>query len=814
MPPQDPQNPQGGIPIGDAGIGGVSPGGMTPYGYNPYGAGISAPDIMNQLNTVFRGMSGSVPQGAGSTVPFVSQSRIDPRMPIPPMMSPTNRDQNVRPNSTSLHDQRMAHQQSIGNTLGNIAGMALNQIAEEKHQKDSKTIADAASYSQAAKNAEVLKQMFPDNPAAQKYADGIIKQNTDSLRAMMKDEKTAKMVGKALSWDFTDPEKMNSPEVKTGQAGVKMFQDQQKAGIGAPTSQDKKIEDILNQAGGAAKNVGAIGQGLPSAISTVPGGQQPSPIEANKQLQGMGQPSMAPGSMGGQPPNMGQPASPAVRPQDRVEQYLASRPTEMQINPAYMAQQQYEQQLFRDILTKLGPSMTREMGADYRANANNASREYKARLDAITKLDLKDKDAENRLRVQESRNAGNIAVAQTRAQVYGQGVNNPRTAQASGMGAFQQFKTVSGAIDKAFGDNSHLESDIAKMETDRTLAKTAGENARAEYIEQQIREKKAQIDSNTNYIEKMSGIRDSLTDSMTKGGIVPDDKGGFKYDPSLMAIATGGAAPAAAGATPSSVAGMGGTSGAPFGSTGAIAPAIGSNPRQMEQWYSTIENAAKQYGVDANLVASIVQIESNGNPGAISKTGATGLGQFTERTGKAYGMPTPADRRNPVKNIEGISHYMSDLIKKNHGDIAKSIGDYYGWKHGEGEPTVEQHIEKVLNEYKRRGGSFDVASAPPPASARYLAQSGQSIEPPKQAAAAPSSSPQYTGGIRVGPYLIGGKKVDQASAAPQQAASGAEKPSAAKPSPTKPGEDDSSEEDYISGKKSSSGEETIDVFQE
>lgn len=72
--------------------------------------------------------------------------------------------------------------------------------------------------------------------------------------------------------------------------------------------------------------------------------------------------------------------------------------------------------------------------------------------------------------------------------------------------------------------------------------------------------------------------------------------------------------------------------------------------------------AANKYGVSSDFMLNMMQIESSGNPNAVSPTGATGLFQFTRGTGKAYGLfPNGVDmRKDPVMNAEAAARLALD----------------------------------------------------------------------------------------------------------------------------------------------------------
>jgi len=82
-----------------------------------------------------------------------------------------------------------------------------------------------------------------------------------------------------------------------------------------------------------------------------------------------------------------------------------------------------------------------------------------------------------------------------------------------------------------------------------------------------------------------------------------------------------------------------------------------------------IANAARKHGVSPDYLFKLIQYESKGDPNAISKTGARGLGQFTSGTARQYGI---SGRRayDPEANIDAIAR----LAKDNYRSLEKTLG--------------------------------------------------------------------------------------------------------------------------------------------
>ena len=75
----------------------------------------------------------------------------------------------------------------------------------------------------------------------------------------------------------------------------------------------------------------------------------------------------------------------------------------------------------------------------------------------------------------------------------------------------------------------------------------------------------------------------------------------------------------------------------------------------MPTYKDLIQKAAEQYGQDPNLLAALLQQESNFNPRAQSKAGAQGLAQFMPGTAQQMNVTDPF---NPQQAIPGAAQYL------------------------------------------------------------------------------------------------------------------------------------------------------------
>ncbi len=136
-----------------------------------------------------------------------------------------------------------------------------------------------------------------------------------------------------------------------------------------------------------------------------------------------------------------------------------------------------------------------------------------------------------------------------------------------------------------------------------------------------------------------------------------------------------------------------------------------------------IRNAAKRYRVPEALVWAVMHAESNFNPDAVSRVGASGLMQLMPQTAQEMYVKDIFDVR---ENIEGGTRYLRVLANQFDGDMVKMIAAYNAGPHavekygGKVPPYAETqaYVKKVLRlyfEYKEKHAELSDRSEPAPA---------------------------------------------------------------------------------------------------
>lgn len=104
---------------------------------------------------------------------------------------------------------------------------------------------------------------------------------------------------------------------------------------------------------------------------------------------------------------------------------------------------------------------------------------------------------------------------------------------------------------------------------------------------------------------------------------------------------------------------------------------------RSSNYHSTIVDAARKHGVDANLIRSVIAVESCYNPKAVSAAGAEGLMQLMPDTAERFGVTDSFDIK---QNISAGTRYLKFLQQRYPGDLKKALAAYNA-----GEGKVDQY---------------------------------------------------------------------------------------------------------------------------
>ena len=103
-----------------------------------------------------------------------------------------------------------------------------------------------------------------------------------------------------------------------------------------------------------------------------------------------------------------------------------------------------------------------------------------------------------------------------------------------------------------------------------------------------------------------------------------------------------------------------------------LKPSLGSLNR-LDKYQDIIKQASQKYGVNENLIKSVILTESAANPKAISTKNAKGLMQLMDSTASDMGVKNALD---PADNIQGGVKYLSKMLQQFDGNVELTLAAY------------------------------------------------------------------------------------------------------------------------------------------
>lgn len=145
---------------------------------------------------------------------------------------------------------------------------------------------------------------------------------------------------------------------------------------------------------------------------------------------------------------------------------------------------------------------------------------------------------------------------------------------------------------------------------------------------------------------------------------------------------------------------------APVEEVAAAQPAVSGQispifTREVRYWEPQILNWAAQHGLDPNHVAIIMQVESCGDPNAVSSSNAQGLFQVMP-----FHFSDGEDMQDPDTNARRGMAYFALGLEMTNGDIGRSFAGYNGG-HGTAAKNWSQWPNETQRYYNWTTGLWD-----------------------------------------------------------------------------------------------------------
>lgn len=138
----------------------------------------------------------------------------------------------------------------------------------------------------------------------------------------------------------------------------------------------------------------------------------------------------------------------------------------------------------------------------------------------------------------------------------------------------------------------------------------------------------------------------------------------------------------------------------------APVPAVIDTRLTPADLHQILARAGQAHDLDADLLASVVKAESDGNPRAVSRAGARGLMQLMPGTASTLGVQ---DSYKPEDNVRGGSTYLDYLLVRYHDNLALALAAYNAGPEAvdryHGIPPYHEtraYVARVIHEFNRR----------------------------------------------------------------------------------------------------------------
>lgn len=122
------------------------------------------------------------------------------------------------------------------------------------------------------------------------------------------------------------------------------------------------------------------------------------------------------------------------------------------------------------------------------------------------------------------------------------------------------------------------------------------------------------------------------------------------------------------------------------------------------RWAAEAQRAARKYGIPAAVLLGLIEVESGGDPNAVSSAGARGLTQFMPGTAPGYDVRYGSSAAATRSQIEGAARYLVALGWAD--DRRNALASYNA---GPGNPDAAgSYPEKVMAAARKYGNLANI----------------------------------------------------------------------------------------------------------